>query len=155
MVSQIFCWPPPWPPVCCLISRSSSFNWHIQQITFSQQNFKRFEDFLATVLTIFLSLLGLIGLIIANQSSLQRKITVKEIHLCCPSYVFPWPRVPPPVFFILESPLAPSAIVDSFAMVSFFYWKTLHSVILLWTHKLNLSLLKVMFLSRWLLYWVW
>jgi len=25
----------------------------MQQITFSQQNFKRFEDFLATVLTIF------------------------------------------------------------------------------------------------------
>jgi len=28
----------------------------MQQITFSQQNFKRFEDFLAAVLTIFTSL---------------------------------------------------------------------------------------------------
>ena len=44
------------PPVFCLISRSSSFDWHILQITFSQQNFKRFEDFLVTVLTIFTSL---------------------------------------------------------------------------------------------------
>jgi len=43
-------------PGFCLISRSSSFDWHIQQITFTQQNFKRFEDFLATVLTIFTSL---------------------------------------------------------------------------------------------------
>jgi len=30
--------------------------WHVQQIMFRQQNFKRFEDFLATVLTIFTSL---------------------------------------------------------------------------------------------------
>jgi len=44
------------PPVLCLISHSSSFNRHIQQITFSQQNFKPFEDFLATVLAIFTSL---------------------------------------------------------------------------------------------------
>jgi len=44
------------PPVLCLISHSSSFDWHLQQITFSQQKFKRFEDFLATVLTIFTSL---------------------------------------------------------------------------------------------------
>jgi len=44
------------PPVFCLISRSSSFDWHTQQITFSQQNFKRVEDFLTTVLTILTSL---------------------------------------------------------------------------------------------------
>jgi len=50
--SQIF----GWPPVCCLISRSSSFDGDIQQITFSQQNFKWFEDCLATALTIFTSL---------------------------------------------------------------------------------------------------
>ena len=54
--SHIFDWPPACPPFFCLISRSSSFDWHIQQITFSQQNFKRFENFLATVLTIFTSL---------------------------------------------------------------------------------------------------
>jgi len=44
------------PPVFCLISQSSSFDCHTQQITFSRQNFKRFEDFLTTVLTIFPSL---------------------------------------------------------------------------------------------------
>jgi len=42
-------------PIFCFIS--SSFDWlGLQQITFSQLNFERFEDFLATVLTIFLSL---------------------------------------------------------------------------------------------------
>jgi len=58
----------PWPPwfLAGPLSRSSSFDWHIKQITFNQHNFKRFEDFLTTVLTIFASLLGLIGLIIAN-----------------------------------------------------------------------------------------
>jgi len=30
------------PPVFCLIARSSWFDWHIQQVTFSQQNFKGF-----------------------------------------------------------------------------------------------------------------
>jgi len=30
-------------------------------------------------------------LIIANQSSLQRKITMQERHLCWPPYFFPWP----------------------------------------------------------------
>ena len=56
-------WPPRFvasplldPPVFCLISRSSSFDLHIQQITFSQKKFKRFEDFLAMALTIFTSL---------------------------------------------------------------------------------------------------
>jgi len=35
-------WLPPClsPPVFCLISCSSSLDWHIQQITLSQQNFK-------------------------------------------------------------------------------------------------------------------
>jgi len=36
-------------------------------------------------------MLGLIGLIIANQSSLQRIITMQERHLC-------WPSSGPPVF---------------------------------------------------------
>jgi len=46
MSPQIWGWPPAFPPpVLCLISRSSSFDWHTQQITFSQQNFKRFESF--------------------------------------------------------------------------------------------------------------
>ena len=49
--------------------------------------------------------LGLIGLIIANQYSLQRKITMQERHLYWPPYFFPWPRSAPPTFFILESPL--------------------------------------------------
>ena len=31
------------------------------------------------------------GLIIANQSSLQWKITMQEWHLCWPPYLFPWP----------------------------------------------------------------
>jgi len=55
-------WPPSFfvapllvPPVLWLIPRSSSFDWHIQQITFSQQNFERFEELLATLRTIFTS----------------------------------------------------------------------------------------------------
>jgi len=50
-------------------------------------------------------MLGLIGLIIANQSSLQRKVTTQEKHLCWSSYFFLGPAVLPPTFFILESPL--------------------------------------------------
>ena len=37
-------------------------------------------------------MLGLIGLIIANQSSLQWKITMQERHLCWLPYFVPWPR---------------------------------------------------------------
>jgi len=50
-------------------------------------------------------MLEFIGLIIANQSSLQRKITMQERNLCWPSYFFPRPRSAPPSFFIPESPL--------------------------------------------------
>jgi len=49
--------------------------------------------------------LGLIGLIIANQYSLQGKITIQQKHLYSPPTFFPWPRSSPPTFFILESPL--------------------------------------------------
>ena len=47
---------------------------------------------------------GLIGLIIANQSSLQRKITMQERHLCWPPCSFLGHAVPSQ-FFILELPL--------------------------------------------------
>jgi len=49
---------PAWPPVLCLIHVQVRLIdiYTIQQITFSQQDFKQFEDFLATVLTIFTSL---------------------------------------------------------------------------------------------------
>jgi len=40
----------------------------------------------------------LIGLIIANQSSLQRKIAMQEKYLCWPPYFFPWPCSAPPFF---------------------------------------------------------
>jgi len=44
-------------------------------------------------------MLGLIALITANQSSLQRKITMQERHLCWPHF-FTWPRSALlPVFF--------------------------------------------------------
>ena len=43
-------------------------------------------------------MLGLIGLIIANKSSLQWKITMQERHLCCPPYFFPWPCSAPHFF---------------------------------------------------------
>jgi len=59
------------PPVLCLISRSSLVDWHIQQITFSQQNFELFENGSDDI---HKPMLGFIGLIIANQSSLQRKL---------------------------------------------------------------------------------
>jgi len=93
--SQIFGWLPTCPLSLCLISRSSSFDWQIQQ----------FGDFPVKVLTIFTSLLGLIGFLIASQSSWQRKITMQERHLCWPPYFLPWPGSGPPSFFILESPL--------------------------------------------------
>jgi len=53
-------------------------------------------------------MLGLIGL--ANQSSLQWKITMKERHLCWPPYFFHGPAVPP-TFFILESPLKRQLVI--------------------------------------------
>ena len=40
----------------------------------------------------------LIRLIITNQSSLQRKITMQEKHLCWPLYFFLGPTVPPRLF---------------------------------------------------------
>jgi len=43
-------------------------------------------------------MLGLIGLITANQSSLQWKITMQEKHFVGPHF-FPWPRSAPPQFF--------------------------------------------------------
>jgi len=49
-------------------------------------------------------MLGLTGLIIANQSSLQRKITMQERRLCWPPHFSLTPQCPPS-FFILESPL--------------------------------------------------
>ena len=44
-------------------------------------------------------MLSLIGLIIVNQSSLQRKVTMQERHLCFPSYFFTWPCSAPTHFF--------------------------------------------------------
>jgi len=35
-------------------------------------------------------MLSLIGLIIANQSSLQRKVIMQERHLCWPLYFIHW-----------------------------------------------------------------
>jgi len=43
-------------------------------------------------------MLGLKGLITANQSSLQWNITMQEIHLCWTHYFFPWPRSGPTFF---------------------------------------------------------
>ena len=51
------------------------------------------------------SMLGLIGLIIANQSSLQWKVTMQKRHLCRPPLLFSLAPQWPPHFFILESPL--------------------------------------------------
>jgi len=42
-------------------------------------------------------MLGLIRLITANQSSLQRKITMQERQLCWTPYFFSWPCSSPPV----------------------------------------------------------
>jgi len=42
--------------------------------------------------------LGLVGLNIANKSSLQWKITMQERYLCWPPYLFPWPRSAPHFF---------------------------------------------------------
>jgi len=49
-------------------------------------------------------MLGLIGLIIAYQSSLQRKITMQKRHLRWPPTLF-FDHTVPPSIFILESPL--------------------------------------------------
>jgi len=66
-------------------------------------------------------MLDLIGLIIANQPSLQRKITMLERHLCWPPHFFLGPAVPPS-FFILESPLGLASLRV------FFRWKIEHQV---------------------------
>jgi len=58
-------------------------------------------------------MLGLIGLITANQSSSQRKITMQQRCLCWPHYYFPWPRSVPASFSILESPLFPPPKIRS------------------------------------------
>jgi len=50
-------------------------------------------------------MLDLIGLIIANQSSLQQKVTMQEKYLCSPPTFIFGPAVPLSHFFILESPL--------------------------------------------------
>jgi len=44
-------------------------------------------------------MLGLIGLIVANQSSLQWKITMQERHLCWPPTFFLGPAMPPTFLF--------------------------------------------------------
>jgi len=59
------------------------------------------------------------ALIIANQSSLQRKMTMQERHSCWPPYSFPWPRIGPPSFFILESPLPEAVLFPLVAFMSF------------------------------------
>jgi len=38
-------------------------------------------------------MLGVIGVIIANQSSLQRKVTMQETNICCPPTFFLGPAV--------------------------------------------------------------
>jgi len=52
-------------------------------------------------------MLALIRLITANQSSLQRKITMEERHLCWPPYFYLDPAVPPPQFFHSRIATAP------------------------------------------------
>jgi len=48
-------------------------------------------------------MLGLVGLIIANQSSLQREVSMQERHSCWLPYFFPRSFSGLPTFFILES----------------------------------------------------
>jgi len=96
---QMFGWPLLGPSVFCLIS--NSFDWYIQQITFSQQNFKRFETFLAAVLTIFTSLqyVGFISMFITTENHHEGETFMLA------SLLFSLAPKCPPVFFILESSL--------------------------------------------------
>ena len=62
-------------------------------------------------------MLGLIGLIIANQSSLQRKITMQEKHLCwLPLHISLSSQCRPSRFFIRESPLLAKRVGRNFKM---------------------------------------
>jgi len=56
-------------PVLCLISRSSSFDWHIQQIIAASKTLNDLKTFWDGSDDIRKLMLGLIGLITANQSS--------------------------------------------------------------------------------------
>jgi len=57
-------------PVLGLISRSSSFDWHIQQIIATSKTLNDLKTFWDGSDDIRKLMLGLIGVIIANQSSL-------------------------------------------------------------------------------------
>jgi len=59
-------------------------------------------------------MLGLIGLIITNQSFSQRKMTMQE-NVCFTHDIFLWPRSALPLLFILELPL-------DLAEYFFFFW---------------------------------
>jgi len=73
-------------------------------------------------------MLGLIGLIIANQSLLQWKITMQERHLCWPPYFFPWPRSVPYFFHSRIATVTPvSHPLTRPIHISPSYWTIYHS----------------------------
>jgi len=93
--TQTFSWPPAWPP-SFVLNFTFKFVWLTYTAdNFQPANFQRFEDFLARVLTIFTSLY-----LHYNGKSPSRG----DIYVGFPTY-FLGPAVPPPSFFILESPL--------------------------------------------------
>jgi len=73
-------------------------------------------------------MLGLLGLIIANQSSLQWKITKQESHLCWLPYVFPWPSSAPHFFHSRIATVTPgSHPLSRFIDISPSCWTTYRS----------------------------
>ena len=86
-----------------LISRS--LDWHVQQITFRQKNFKRFEDFRRRFWQYSRAYVGFDRVNHSNSIFITTENHhVGEIFTLAPVFFFPWPRSAP-TFFILESPL--------------------------------------------------
>ena len=94
-----------WLPPCFPPSFVLNFTFKFVWLTYTADNFQpaKFETIWRHSGEgsddIHKPMLDLIGLITANKSSLQWKITMQERHLCWPPYFFPWPRSGRPQFF--------------------------------------------------------
>jgi len=92
---MIFDWPPAWAP-SFVLKFTFKFDW----LTYTANNFQQAKCLTIWRLSgdgsddIHKPMLGLIGLIIANQSSLQRKITTQERRLCWPPLFSLAPQCP-------------------------------------------------------------
>jgi len=86
-------------------------------------------------------MLGLIGLIVVNQSSLQWKITMQEGHLCWPPYFFPRPRSASTFFHSRIATVTP---------VSHSLTRPIHNCPSCWTIYLSFEIILEMITVHWI-----